>query len=426
MKGFPNQVANLAKIVSGFQVLVDQLYSGVDVGDDGLYGRALVFELVAGTGHSPMPPADYLQQQEQKPKSSQSHRTTARGLRELYRLLGLIDGHGHDVRLLPLGEKAASLAATPLTAHSTHFWHTAITNLTQTDAAGTSHPYQVLLRLLARKPGITRSKCALALEAHDDSIDELVRIAGLTDLSDARIVAAIGVTTPTWANASKILPSLAEQFGDTVQDEAGLVYLASLDPKTPRHPQPPETTAPNVPSGNESPPLPRLSRRVTASTIARVSMEGGFDESRPVVEISSTDAIRTARLRRGRLIRHQALVQALAAKLDTVDAELYEDPFDILALLDDVALLVEAKTLSGDNADQRDRVREALAQLSYYETLSAAGLAGNRPLYKVALFEHSISDEHQRFLREFGITVVWLSNDHLAGDALPNGLCLDD
>ena len=276
MKGFPNQVANLAKIVSGFRVLVDQLYSGVDVADDGLYGRALVFERVAGTGHSPMPPADYLRQQEQKPKSSQSHRTTARGLREFYRLLGLIDDSGQNVRLLPLGKKAANLAAKPLTFQSTHFWHTAVTNLTQTDAAGTSRPYQVLLRLLARKPGITRSKCALALEAQDDSINELVRIAGLAGLSDSQIVAAIGVTTSTWANASKILPSLAEQFGDTVQNEAGLVYLARLDPKARKQPQPSETTALSVPSGDESSPLPRLPRRVTSSTIARVSMGRGI------------------------------------------------------------------------------------------------------------------------------------------------------
>jgi hypothetical protein len=90
-----------------------------------------------------------------------------------------------------------------------------IRNLTHDGGDGeTSHPYQVLLRLIALNPGVTRAKCALALEARNDSDRELNRISNLTDLEEAAIRDHLGVTKSNWDNAKKILPSFAEQLGD--------------------------------------------------------------------------------------------------------------------------------------------------------------------------------------------------------------------
>src|SRR6185437_8394761 len=57
------------------------------------------------------------------------------------------------------------------------FWRRVIRNIEHTNDEGASHPYQVLLHLVARKLGISRAKCALALVAADDSAAERVNIA---------------------------------------------------------------------------------------------------------------------------------------------------------------------------------------------------------------------------------------------------------
>ncbi|HEX9808120.1 MAG TPA: hypothetical protein VGC25_00765, partial [Alphaproteobacteria bacterium] len=113
MKGFPNQVAELPKITTGISCLVDIEAAGENGKDDGIFGEALVRAGVAGTGHKPMPVDDYLKAQRQKPIGGQSFRTTARGLRELYRLMGLIDDSGLTVTTTALGKAAAGFAGTP-------------------------------------------------------------------------------------------------------------------------------------------------------------------------------------------------------------------------------------------------------------------------------------------------------------------------
>ena len=118
--------------------------------------------------------------QENQPASRQSHRTTTRGLRELYPL-GFIDDTGPAVRILPLGRQVADLATQPINEESRRSWHNAFWDLRNENSDGTSHPYRVLLRLVERKPGISRAKCALALEAKNDSVDELNWISALAD-----------------------------------------------------------------------------------------------------------------------------------------------------------------------------------------------------------------------------------------------------
>src|SRR5947207_737054 len=114
MKGFPNQVTDLQKIAVGIRTLVDVEQAGHNARDDGVYGPALVRAQVAGTGHRPRPVEEYIREQLRKDASDQSFRTTARGLRELFRLLGFIDDSGGRVEVLPLGQQAAAFAGAPL------------------------------------------------------------------------------------------------------------------------------------------------------------------------------------------------------------------------------------------------------------------------------------------------------------------------
>ena len=424
MKGFPNQVAGLGKLAIGMGSLVRLVDGHAKAKDDGVFGEALVRAGVAGTGHAPIPIDQYIRQQRTKRPSNQSFQTTARGLRELYRLLGFIDDSGSAVVVTNLGRQAAAFAGSPLNAEQIDFWRRVTRNVAhhggQSEA---SHPYQVLLRLVGRKPGITRAKCALALEAQNDSPEELNRIVAVADLPEEEIRRHIGVTRANWDNAKKVLPSLAEQLSDVIVTQQGgekTYRLADAPGRADAGP----AAAPAAPArrGAErpAPRAPRTSRQVTPETIGRAGTVEGFDEDIAIPPIADPAAVAEGiRQRRDRLRRHNLIVQALAARLAAAGAELHELPFDILALITAVGILVEVKTLDGTATDERDRVQEALGQLLYYEPFAAAPLVGQAAIHKVACFECPISADHRIWLNASGIGVIWSAgNGRFAGDVL--------
>src|SRR3989344_659851 len=336
MKGFPNQVADLNKLAIGMASLVSVADGGQNAKDDGVFGEALVRAGVAGTGHVPMPVDEYLGEQLKKPVSNQSFRTTARGLRELYRLFGFIDDSDTEVQVTDLGRKAASYADALMGAEQMDFWRTAIRNMTQSDEQGhVSHPYQVLLRLIGQKPGITRAKSALALEAIDDSPEELVRIISLTDLSEEEIQTQIGVSESNWDNAKKILPAFAEQLHDVIRDDQSF-RLADAPGRADAG-----TIEETVPRAIVR--AQRTSRSVTSDTIGRAATGNNSDEIKIAQGINSIAAAKTNKLRFDRLRRHNLIVQELASQFKEVP--LYEDPFDLLVLIKKIGILIEVKTL---------------------------------------------------------------------------------
>jgi len=97
---------------------------------------------------------------------------------------------------------------------------------------------------------------------------------------------------------------------------------------------------------------------------------------------------------------------------------LYEDPFDLLALIEAIGILFEVKTLDGTDADQKDRVRDALAQLLYYEAFVATPIIGEAAVHKIACFEGPVSDAHREWLNNSGIGVIWKVENDFEGDAL--------
>jgi len=428
VKGFPNQVVDLAKLATGMQALVRLVEAGHNAKDDGVFGEDLVRAGVAGTGHTPIAIERYLREQRRRRPSNQSFRTTARGLRELYRLFGLIDDSGARIAVTDLSRQVAAFADRPFDSDQTDFWRRVIRNVIHGGGEPeASHPYQVLLRLVARKPGITRAKCALALEARNDSPEELDRIARLADLPEEQILRRIGVTEANWDNAKKVLPSLAEQLGDVIVTRrrrertyrlADAPGRADAGPAAARAAVPPARPARGV--AVAVPRAPRTSRQVTPEAIGRAGTLEQFDEEPPTSPAPDPAAIAAANRRRlDRLRRHNLVVQGLAARLAAAGAQLHEDPFDILALIGAVGILVEVKTLDGTEEDERERVRDALAQLLYYEPFAAAPVVGQAAIHKIACFERPISADHRVWLNASGIGVIWsLENGRFAGDAL--------
>lgn len=415
MKGFPNQIAELERLSQGLQTIVQVLAAGRNPRDDGVLGQAMVRSGVLGTGHIPKPVDQYIREQLTKTQDRQSFRTSARGLRELYRLLGLINEMGGTVIVTPEGHQAASYAGQPLGPAQIEFWRRVISNFQHLGGdRRASHPYQVLLRLVARKPGITRAKCALALEARDDSQEELDRIVELADLPEDEIRERIHVSESNWDNAKKVIPRFAEQLGDVIKtgqnyrlaDAPGLAGLAI----------PPAPPVARVAEG-AAPRRPRSARAVTPATIGAAGLaERDEPEVPPIPDPAAAAAAIASRL--ARLRRHNELVRALATRLQAAGMALFEDPFDVLAVLGQAGILGEVKTLDGSAEDERDRVRDALAQLLYYEAFVTAPVAGEATIHKVAFFERPITDGHRGWLNSSAIATIWMDDGHLKGDEL--------
>jgi len=416
MKGFPNQVADLGKLATAMRCIVRLVDAGEQARDDGVLGEALVRARVAGTGHSPQPVEIYLRSQRQKKHSSQSHRTTARGLRELFEILGFINDSGDTVQVTDLGRRAAAFADSPMNQEQISFWRRAFRDMSHDGGDGErSHPYQVLLRLIARKQRILKPKCALALEAKNDSSEELERIVALVDLREDQIRSRLGVSRSNWANAVKVLPKIAEQLRDVIR--TGDRYEIADAPRRADAGAavPPAAPAPAGAPRPVAPRAPRTSRAVTPDTIGQAGTAETFDEPEARLPADPAVAVRT---RLDRLRRHNLIVRKLAARLAAGHGNLFEDPFDILAIIEELAIMVEVKTLDGTVDDERERVREALGQLLYYAAFLVSPLVQEDAIRKVACFERRISDGHRRWLNDHGIGVVWEDGENFDGDDL--------
>ncbi|WP_373285047.1 hypothetical protein [Novosphingobium marinum] len=285
--------------------------------------------------------------------------------------------------------------------------------MTHDGDGATSHPYQVLLRLVARRPGITRAKCALALEAKNDSPEELDRIAELSDLEEDQIRHQIGVSQSNWNNAKKMLPRFAEQLGDVIK--TGQSFKLA---QTPGHVAPTRDKSVAASSEDEEKKTraKRNPRKVTTDTIGQAGT-GEESEPAPPPDLDPEKMAAAIAARADRVKRHNLIVKALAGKLVEAGCELYEDPFDILAPHDDRAILVEVKTLDGSEPDERDRVRDALSQILYYEAFVTEPLVGGRDIVRVACFEHRPSDDHIGFLENQGIETVWKDGEEFTSKA---------
>ena len=412
MKGFPNQVSDLETLASALKVMIDLQAEGKNPTNDGVFGEAMIMLGVLGTGHKPVPVDEYLAKQKMKRTSYQSFRTRARGLRELFRVLKFIDDSGDELVVTRAGEQIAAFAGKKLTPDVLRLWRIVIVSLSHDGGDGqSSHPYQVMLRLVAERPGITRAKCALALEAKNDSDDEMDRILALADLEEDKIRDEISVTESNWDNAKKILPRFAEQLGD-VQKIGEQFYLSDA-PGVPKE-SPAEAEGDKAVKG---PRRPKSASVVTSDSIARGGTAEDSDEGDELAESEvDPEALKAKKAKiRDRLKRHNLIVKSLAKKLEVEGAELFESPFDCLACFAAEGLLIEVKSLDGTEQDEVLRVRDALAQLLYYESFVTRPLVKKRAVRKIACFEHKVSEDHIAWLQSSNIYVTWVTGDGFDG-----------
>jgi hypothetical protein len=235
----------------------------------------------------------------------------------------------------------------------------------------------------------------------------------LADLPEDKARHTVGVSSRNWDNAVKVLPSFAEQLQD-------VVIMGSLRQRSYRIADAPgaggEETVP--PSASAVSRAPRSSRPVSADTIATAGTADDFDDMAAPTEVDPKVQAQAVATRRDRLRRHNLIVKDLARQFTDSGATLFEDPFDILALITGYAILGEIKTLDGRPEDERDRVRDALSQLLYYEAFVNRPVAGEVAIRKIACFESQISNEHKEFLNTSQIGTIWIEGKQFAGDTL--------
>ncbi len=99
-------------------------------------------------------------------------------------------------------------------------------------------------------------------------------------------------------------------------------------------------------------------------------------------------------------------MRTLAQHLEARGFDLYQHPFDCLAVRDGHALLVEGKTLDGSPSDERRQAEKALGQIRGYRHFDMPDDApGDVEL--VVAFSQRPTDEMGLFLQAQGMAVVW-------------------
>ena len=398
MKGFPNQIADINKLTTALDVLHAQIEQGEST-DDGSFGRALLLQGVIKPGRSGNDIDAYLERMNSLPPSNQGHRTTARGIKEMFIRAGLVIVTGDGFQLSEPGETLLRLRSDNDTDGVRQHWGKVMWNATARDEEGESHPYRIMIRILASRPGTSRAFCALALEARDDSEEEFQRILSLLELEDEGAIRGLtGATKSNWDNAKKIIPSIAEQVGQ-VAKSGNKLYLVEV---------------PDAVSNTET--LSRTEYRESTSAAKPTSPDTIAEWRPPALSDENfvsnwQSSVRAIEIRVDRTIRHNLIVRQLAQEIADADA-FWEDPIDLLASVSGKLLLAEVKRLDGSYSDEVRQVRSAASQLLYYEhfSLPEGALRAEVQIEKLAVFESRPSNRHIDWLRSLSIAPVWIAD----------------
>jgi hypothetical protein len=278
-----------------------------------------------------------------------------------------------------------------------------------TDGAGNvSHPYRILLRLVADNPGIETLKLLLALEARDDGPQEYARITALSKLNFPGILKAIKVGEANARNAVKIIPGIAEQVGDIRRRRNNTTVLVGADATTEDGPVVDVSPAEYE---RTQPPAPVAIAPDDIAPIPNFGPIGAAD-----VDLTAAHA-----LRQKRTILHQRTTVSIARVLGGAGFTTYANPYDCLAhKTGRGSLLIEVKTLDGSRADERRQSEKALGQLRGYRFFSLSAPLRQPRLVELVAFSQRPSDDAAAFLYDSGVSSVWLEGPQWVG-AYPNG-----
>ena len=389
MKNFPHQVSELSKLTAALGVANVLLASGNGYSDDGVFGEALAKAGVYTFRNKSLSVSQNIKAEATKPTGSQGFRTAARDIRRFFALAGLVQGAEVSERGSDILESAGQA---PL---RNALWRDALLRLSLPDSEGNvSHPYRILLQLVADRPGIDSSNLLLALEAKDDSPSEYARILKLANSSFATVVKSIGIGEANARNAVKLLPSIAEQVDD-ISRYNGRAYLRAKGAAT-------EDSLSDTDGGAEFEKTePSDPSEIAPEDIAPIPAFGDAGES--LADLSASIEIRKLRTK-----QHQETTVSLAKIIGADGFKTFANPYDCLGYKNKVGgLLLEVKTLDGTRGDERRQSVKALGQLKGYRYFSLPPKMRAPKLIEIVGFSGPPSNATIAFLRESAVCSCW-------------------
>ena len=382
MKNLANQINKLDKLTAALGVANVFIGNGGTLHDEPGFGTALSNQGVVAS------------------INQNSLEATARGLRRFFELVGLINSEwtaitsrGNDL-----------LAAGGNISLRNLLWREAMFHLKLPDNLGhISHPYRIMMRLVADKPGIETIKLLLALEPRDDSAAEYARVLALAGLPTGDIIAQLGISGYTAQNAIKILPAIGVQVGDIVRT-GNRVFPVSHKGAT-------EDSLIEEGGPEYAKSQPSALVAVDADSISPMP---DFSDTVPSpVDLSAAIAIR-----KRRTIEHHTAVGSIAKILGSNGYTLYKDPFDCFGFKAAVgAILIEMKTLDGSRPDERSQCERALGQLRGYNYFNIPAENKDPKIIEIAAYSGRPSADIIDFMRSNKIYSAWPQDDQwLAAD----------
>jgi hypothetical protein len=384
VKNFPHQVNRIDRFTIGLGVFASLASNGADLRDDGVVGDALAR---AGAytfrGSRAGNVEDWLAAEHAKSPSDQGTRTMARELRRTFEGLNFLATEGGPLRPTTDATRLLDAQPDPTSSEAHSIWRRAFHDLAITDASGTSHPYEIMLRLVSERPGIPKGLVGLALEAKDDSEAEFQRLLNLVDQNDATPAwDSLGISPAQRANSVKILPAVAEQLGELVTVDGG-GFIALPDPFEPRQ--------------------EKRRRSTGAIRSRRRRYERNRSRGKRPTTGHQTTRSYDPDLSAARYQAHEECLSAFDAMLEP-SLDRWEGDYDLVADDGSALLLVEVKTIRNDADNQ---VRLGLGQLFYYEHFDVRPDWPTADVNLLLLVDGEIDTELEDFLdlHEVGLVV---------------------
>jgi hypothetical protein len=393
VKNFPHQINDLEKLTAALGVAEALIGAGANYydGAGATLGDALAHAGIYGFRDKTLTVLQALQIEGQKPLGDQGSRTAGRDIRHFFELAQLIVPGPALTQLAK--DILAGSGNLPL---RNALWREAMLAVELGAAGHKSHPYRILLRLTADRPGLEIRKLMLALEADNDGPGEYQRILNLADMPFDQARAAINASIASARNAVKILPGIAEQVGD-VKRAGGYVYPVSylgvsedslMEQETPPDYSMSHPAAPTALDPANIAPIPNFA---TAGAV-------------------NVDLAAAIELRSRRIIEHQKTVTSLAQHFASFGYATYANPYDCLAHRDQIGgILAEVKTLDGSKADERRQSEKALGQLRGYAYYSVQPQLKTPKLREVAAYSAPPSDSVP-FMAANDVYSAWRDN----------------
>ena len=395
MKNFPHQFNNLEKLFNALEV-AKRLIDNNQALTDEKFGTELTYQGIYTYHDKTLSVAEYLKKEQLKVKSNRGYLTVSRDIRRFLELLGFITVFSDKKAILSLAAK--ELLQSQSENLRNELWKNAMLRLwLEGDNGEISHPYQILLKIVNKFPGIDTPKLMLALEAENDSEKEFNRITNLVQKPVEEIIEEIGTTRSIAANAVKILPGIGEQLKD-IKRIANKAYPVENIVAT-------EDELITLKEEYDIPTKEKTSfKEVTSEVIAK-------DPNLKVissVNIELSDAIKT---RQQRLAEHQEIVRLLAILNEKCGFKLFEGKFDCLGIKGDTALLYEVKTILESAPDQEKQTIKGVGQLKYYKFSIVQQQMEFSDIKEVLVFSRKPDTQIIDFCTAENIVVIWRDDD---------------